>query len=416
MTGDENTGETNEHVPTGLELTALHEDFRANPYPILDVLREKEPMHRDQLLQRWFVTDHDVVREIIRAKDFAVNPATVGVPEPPAPAWLEEIVGDRERKPSILGLDDPDHKRLRGLVSKAFTPRAVADFRPRIEEIVDQVLEPLLDKQEFDLIGEFSGPIPTIVIAEMLGVDSADQAQFKTWSDTVVSTFNPLLPEDESKHAMRTSEKLRDYFFHEIAKRRETPSDDLIMAMMRAQEGGDHLADDEIVTMCDLLIIAGNVTTTDLIGNGMLALMQNPAQMQKLRDDPALIENAVEEMLRFDTPVVMTGRFATGEKEFLGEKVKRGDRFNPSLAAANHDPSIYPDPHKFDIERADTHHHSFGGGVHHCLGAPLARLEAQVAINKLLVAFPVLELAEEQVQRRKLPVFQGCERLLVRTR
>lgn len=404
-----------ESLPTGLELTALHEDFRRDPYPILDVLRAKDPVHDDKVLQRWFVTDHDVVREIVRRKDFVVNPETVDLPSPPEPEWLDEIVSESDRQPSILGLDDPDHKRLRGLVSKAFTPRSIEAFRPRIEQIVDDVLAPLKSLTQFDLIKDFAGPIPTIVIAEMLGVDASDQEQFKAWSNTVVSTFNPLLSEDESKHAMRTSETMRRYFHAEISKRRASPRDDLIAAMMRAQEAGDHLTDEEIVTMCDLLIVAGNVTTTDLIGNGVLALLRHPEQMQKLRDNPGLIENAVEEMLRYDSPVVMTGRFATDETEFMQRKIKRGDRFNPSLAGANHDPAVYDEPHRFDIERKDTHHHSFGGGIHHCLGAPLARLEAQIAITRLLAAFPTLVLAEAEVKRRNLPVFQGCERLILRT-
>jgi len=404
-----------EELPTGLSLTPLDESFRRDPYPILKRLRDAEPMHRDNMLQRWFVTDHDLVREIVRDKACLVDPRSVGLTPPPKPDWMEELVAEPDREPSILGLDDPDHKRLRGLVSKAFTPRSVENFRGRIEEIVDMVLAPLLSKPQFDLVSEFAGPIPTIVIAEMLGVDSADQEQFKTWSDLLVSSFNPILPEEERKEVVRTGELLRDYFRQAIKERRENPRDDLISDMIRAEEEGDKLSETEIITMCDLLIIAGNVTTTDLIGNGMLALLQHPEQLEKLRAQPELIENAVEEMLRYDTPVVNTGRLANADTQIGEVSVKRGDNINPSLAAANRDPSVYPDPDKFDIEREDTHHHSFGGGIHHCLGAPLARLEAQIAISKLLAAFPDLTLAEDEVVRKQIPVFQGCERLLIDT-
>ena len=412
MASDDNPKEAD--LPTGLELSALDEAFRTDPYPILDRLRENDPVHKDLIQRRWFITDHEVVREIVRDKDFVVDPETIGLERPARPDWAKEILGEEERKPSILGLDDPEHKHLRGLVSKAFTPRAVAEFRPRIEAIVDEVLNELRDETSFDLISRFAGPIPTIVIAEMLGVDSIDQAQFKAWSDTVVHSFNPILPQEEVKHVMRTIRKVRDFFQEEINKRKQAPQDDLITALIQASEDDEHLADEEIVTMCELLIIAGNVTTTDLIGNGVLALLRHPQELAKLKANPDLIENAVEEMLRYDSPVVMTGRVGAMEKEFLGRKIRHGHRVNLSLAAANRDPSVFPDPNKFDIERADTSHLSFGGGVHHCLGAPLARLEARIAIEKLIEMFPNLQLANEKIERRQLPTFQGCERLLVK--
>lgn len=405
-------------VPTGMDLTPLHDDFRQNPYPMLARLRSEDPMHRDEVLHRWFVTDHDLVHQIVRGKSFAVNPKTVGLEVPPPPDWHLELTGGRQPRPSMLSLDDPDHRRLRSLVSQAFTPKSVDAARPRIEAVVDKVLGQVKKKVqaegEFDAIADFAAPIPTIVIAEILGVDPAFQAEFKEWSDIIVHTFNPLLPEEERKKVIIAGEQLRGYFTGVIAERKKHPGDDLITELVRAEEQGDRLTEEEITTMCNLLIVAGNVTTTDLIGNGLLALLRHPAQLAKLRERPELIGNAVEEMLRYDTPVTMTGRLAGKTQQLGGKTVERRHNLNASLAAANHDPAVYPQPELFDIERKDTHHHSFGGGVHHCLGAPLARAEAQIAISRLLSAFAELSLAEAEVQRKKVPVFQGCARLLVR--
>ena len=270
-------------------------------------------------------------------------------------------------------------------------------------------------EDEIDLIAAFAGPIPTVVITEMLGVDPTDQAQFKAWSDQTVKSFNPILPEDERKAVLRASIDLRAHFDREVARRKsaQNPPDDLLTAMVRAEEEGEQLSGQELATMGELLIVAGNITTTDLIGNGMLALLQHPEQLQKLRDNPDLIANAVEEMLRYDTPIVETRRLNSCPVTIGGVDYEQGDAFNPSLAGANHDPGAYPNPHKFDIERQDTHHHSFGGGIHHCIGAPLARADAQIAINALLARYPNIELARP-VTRRNVPIMQGCEALWVK--
>lgn len=397
-----------------LELTALYEPFRKDPYPILDAMREKDPMHRDPMLNRWFVSRHDSVRQILRDKSFLVDQRNLGQPFPERADWEVEMEPE-PRDPSMLSLDEPDHRRLRSIVSKAFTPRAVEDFRPRIAEIVDDVMAQFDGSDEVDLIAAFAGPIPTVVIAEMLGVDPADQAQFKSWSDQTVKSFNPILAEEERKAVLRASVDLRSYFDQEVARRKSAPNppDDLLTAMVRAEEEGERLTEREIATMGELLIVAGNVTTTDLIGNGMLALLEHPEQIQKLRNNPDLIVNAVEEMLRYDSPIVETRRLASKPVTLDGEAISRGDAFSPSLAAANHDPAVYPNPHAFDIEREDTHHHSFGGGIHHCIGAPLARAEAQIAIGALLARYPDIELARP-VNRRNVPVMQGCEALWVK--
>ena len=298
-------------------------------------------------------------------------------------------------------------------MNKAFTPRAVERLAPRIGEIAAGLLDAIGAAHEFDLIAAFAGPLPTIVIAEMLGVDPADRLDFKRWSDLGVQIFDPTLSDEARADVQRASEALDAYFRRVIRERRAEPRDDLISSLIAVEESGERLTEDQIVTMCALLLAAGNVTTTDLIGNGMLALLRHPEQLQRLRDDPALMKNAIEEMLRYDSPVVEASRQPLDDATIAGCPVGAGETVELMLAAANHDPAIYPDPHAFDIGRADTHHHSFGGGIHFCLGAPLARLEAQLAFEALLARFPSIRLADEPLDYRTLPGFQGVRRLNV---
>jgi cytochrome P450 len=400
---------TTKAVPTGIELTALDPAFRQDPYPVLDQVRTQEPVHYDAVIKRWILTKHDDVDALLRDRTWASDGRKA------APGTYMEMFADRRegRAPSMLFADDPDHARLRGLVNKAFTPRAVERVAPRIQQIVDELLDAAAAREGFDLIADFASPLPTIVIAEMLGVDGKDQADFKRWSDVLGAGFDPF-PTPESQQAMaETSEALDAYFRKAIEERRAHPGDDLLSAMIAAEEAGQQLTTDEIITMCGLLLTAGNLTTTDLIGNGVLALLRHPEQLRLLRDDPSLIKQAVEEMLRYDSPVVQTARIAMSDTLIGGCPIKSRESVMPSLAAANHDPAVYPNPDVFDITRADTHHQSFGGGVHFCLGAPLARLEAQIAINALVRRFPSLRLGEGELEYRRLPAFRGLVRLNV---
>jgi len=400
-------GET--HVPTGIELTSLDAAFREDPYPVLDRLRASEPVHHDGVLHRWVLTRHDDVDRVVNDRSLSADPRKA------APGTYMELFQQAGEEPSILFLDPPDHTRLRGLVSKAFTPRAVERMGPRIQEVVDELLDAVADAERFDLMATFAGPLPTIVIAEMLGVDPADRDDFKRWSDESVLGFNPLITDEERERVIAASTAMDDYLRRAIAERRSNPRDDLISALIAVEEAGDQLSNEEIVTMCSLLLAAGNVTTTDLIGNGVLALLRHPDQLAALRADPSLIKNAVEEMLRFDGPVVQTGRIALSDVEIGGCPVGPGASILTSLAAANHDPAVYPDPDRFDVRREDIHHHAFGGGIHYCLGAPLARLEARIAIDTLVRRFPNLRLAGEPLEWRRLPSFRGLIQLPVLT-
>ena len=400
-------------LPTGLELTALDPVFREHPHDHLDRLRAEDPVHRDAQLERLFLTRFEDVRVVLSNRSLSVDPrkspdamrrrATIG-------AALPEGF-----QPSMLLLDDPDHKRLRGLVSQAFNQRSVEAWRPRIRAIAEALLDALGGRDSFDLIAEYAAPLPIVVIAEMLGVDPGDMAQFKSWSDARSQAFNPARTQEQTEEFMVAGRGLRDYFERAVEARRGQRGADLISLMVAAEEAGDRLSVPEIVTTCNLLLVAGNLTTTDLIGNGVLALLRHPDQLARLCAHPELAANAVEEILRYDSPVVQASRVVLEPLEVGGTEVKANETMTCSLLAAGHDPARHADPHRFDIERADTTHLAFGGGAHFCLGAPLARAEAQIAITALFERLPGLRLDPlYAIEHKRAPVFNGLEALWVR--
>jgi hypothetical protein len=393
-------------VPTGAELIALDPTFRADPYPVLARLRAREPVHYDRAIGRWVLTRSDDVERLLRDRTTSVDPRN-------ANERTFMRIFARLQDFSMLFQDPPARTRLRALVSKAFTSRAVEQLAPRIRQIVDDLLGAMAGRDRLDLIEAFAGPLPVIVIAEMLGIDSAHRRDFKRWSDGQALSLSPLLTEADRTVLGQSVGELEAYLREVLAERRAGPRDDLISALIAAEDAGDRLTDREIVTMCTLLLTAGNVTTTDLIGNGVWLLLRHPEQLRMLRDDPALIPSAVEEILRVESPVVQTTRIAMERAEFGGCPIQRGESVLASLAAANRDPARYPEPDRFDIRRANVRHHSFGGGAHYCLGAPLARLEAQIAIPALLQRFPRLRLTDEPLEWRALPGFRGLAKLWV---
>ena len=408
-------------LPQGVQLTPFDESFREDPYPILHELRERAPIHRDAELGRWVLTRHGDVEHVLRHKEFCVDPRKSN------PDAYHQIFRPADgEEPSMLFLDDPEHARLRRLVSRAFTPRAIQEMRPRVRTLARELLsaaEPDADG-EIDVMAALAEPLPAIAIAIMLGVDAADQQQFKSWSEASNEAFfNPFAGPEDQARGLAASEALSRYFEEEIEKRRSEPRDDLIgrLCAVRDEDGdnaggqpGDRLSDGEIVSMCNLLLIAGNVTTTDLIGNGVKALVGHPSQQEKLRADRERIPNAVEEMLRFDSPVLTSARIAPYDFELGGVGIAKGDTIMTVLGAANRDPTIYPEPDRFDIERQDTHHQSFGGGTHLCLGAHLARLEAQEAFAALLDRFSMLEPGKRPHVYRRVPSFRGLQQYWVR--
>jgi cytochrome P450 len=406
-----NPADDNE-LPQGIQLTPMDESFRQDPYQIFKRLREHAPVHKDEVFGRFFVTGHDDVKNLLHDKEFFSDPTKAN-----PGTFAREVLGARlgeGEKPSMLLMDEPDHRRLRSLVSGPFKPGNVERWRPHIREIVESTLDKISDN-EFDLIEHFAGPVPTVVIAEMLGIDPSYHDQFKVWSDLSVQIgFNPFPTDIQKAEGDEANQALENFFRDEIGRRRNRLGEDLISDMLRAEIAGDKLSEKEIIDQCGLLLIAGNVTTTDLIGNAVKALLDNPHQLEILRRAPELIANTVEETLRYESPVVNSGRIPNREISVSGCPIGRGESVTIALAAANRDPAVYQDPDIFDIERDDTHHHSFGGGRHLCLGAHLARVEAQEAILGLFSRFPNLQHSEKGFVYHAIPTFRGFSELWVR--
>ena len=331
---------------------------------------------------------------------------------------LTSVYGDDSEKPalphSMLFRDPPDHTRLRALVSKAFTPRMIETMRDHIQEIVDRLLDRVQDAGRMDVMEDLAYPLPVTVICEMLGVPVTDHASIRGWSADIARSLDAIgLPSDqEIVERGRTSRRaLAGYFRRLVPERRARPQQDLLSGLIAAEEQGDKLSQDEVIAMCLLLFIAGHETTVNLIGNGTLALLRHPDQMRKLQADPALIGNAVEELLRYDSPVQRTARIASVDAEVGGQPMPKGTMVITALGAANRDPAQFSDPDVLDVTRKDPRHISFGFGIHFCLGAPLARVEGQLALGTLLRRMPKLALAEANPEWRESSVLRGLKRL-----
>ena|SRR2546427_1180710 len=389
--------------PSEQELNMVTQQFNPftpemlkDPYPAYKQLRETAPIFFSELMESWILTRYEDVDFSLRDPRFSADRGRARTRFSEMIQQQEAEFGPFGRTPTMLTADPPLHTRLRRLVSKAFTPRAVENLRPRIQEIVDQLLDEAEERGKFDLVTQLSYPLPVIVIAEMLGIPPEDRARFKHWSDAVVETLGgPFTPPDVMERARTSIMELADYFGEHIADRRQNPRDDLISGLVAAEEQGQVLSEDEIFATLILLLIAGNETTTHLIDGGVLALLRNPDQAQLLRDDPALMPSAVEELLRYTGPVQGTGRVAMEPLEIAGQKVEELQLVFGVIGAANHDPAKFENPDRLDVKRNPTDHVAFGDGIHFCIGAPLARAEAQIAIGSLLRRFPKLTLLEE---------------------
>ena len=290
----------------------------------------------------------------------------------------------------MLLQDPPDHTRLRTLVSKAFTPRAIESLRGRIEQMVDALLDVAVDRGEMDLIADLAYPLPASVICEMLGVPLQDRDRLREWSADIARSLDAVIVSDPEviARANAAGVALREYFERLVAERRRAPRADILSGLIAAEEAGDRLSTDELFATVILLFLAGHETTANLIGNGMLALLRHPAELARLRDDPALIESAVEELLRYDSPVQRVSRITTADVVIGDRTIPAGSLAMALLAAANRDPAYFPDPDRLDVARRDNRHLAFGSGIHFCLGAPLARLEGRIVFAALLAPLP----------------------------
>jgi cytochrome P450 PksS len=387
--------------------------FKADPFPYYARLRRESPVHEVMLPGRqraWLVTRYGDVAALLKDERFVKSPADViaagsSYREPWMPAMFRPL------SRNMLDLGPPDHTRLRNIVQKAFTPRFVELLRSRIEAIADDLLLAMRRRHRMDVIADFALPLPTIVIAEMLGVPPEQQHRFHTWSQRVVSA-------NWSKWSMLRAVPsvmaFIRYIRQLIALKRERPSDDLVTTLLSAHEAEDRLTNDELLSMIFLLLIAGHETTVNLIGNGTLALLQHPAQMQRLRNDETIIAPAVEELLRFGSPLeTATERYAREELSFAGTTLPAGALVYGVLASANRDETVFADAGQLDLSRDPNRHLSFGLGIHYCLGAPLARMEGQIAFPALLRAFPHMRLTGAKLRWRRGLVLRGLESLPV---
>ena len=395
-----------------VEFNPFDPSFGEDPYPHWQLLREHAPVHRTAI-GFWLLTRYDDVLRFVRDPALSVEDrnAHPGPLEELAREVLGEDRADRGAR-AMLNVDPPDHTRLRKLVSKAFTPRVIERLRPRIEQLVDEALDRVEANGEMELIGDLAFPLPFAVISEMLGMPETDSVQLREWSGTLVRSLEPLVDPDLILAIAEAGDRMRDFTAEAISWKRRQPGDDLLSALIAAEEGGDVLSDDELIDQVMLLYIAGHETTVNLIGNGTLALLRRPTQLELLRADPSLDANAVEELLRYDPPVQMTRRVTLDDVEIGGQVIEAGTFVVCVIASANRDRARWGDDADIvDITREDAHNHlAFGGGVHYCLGAALARLEGQVAIGKLVRRFPRLELAGDPVLNGRINL-RGLERL-----
>ena len=394
---------------SGVAYNPLSRQTAQDPYPVYAALRERDPVHRSALMNAWLFTRHVDVDTILRDHRRFSNDPRKG-----ALSRRQQANLPPDDEFTMLFLDPPDHKRLRALVNKAFTPKAVNALEPHIRSLLGALLDEIDDPAGFDLMRAVAQPLPVIVIAEMLGVPPEDRAQFKTWSDQRARTLEPVIDDRERAASNAAAKALDAYFRPIIEERRAAPKDDIVSALAQAEEEGDRLNEREMLNMLRLLLIAGNETTTNLIGNGVLALLRHPDQLQRLREDPSLIPSAVDELLRFDSPVQTDFRRALEDCEVNGFPLKQRDNLVVLLGAANRDPDVFEDPDRLDVGRGDRSHLSFGRGIHHCIGAPLARLEGRIVLETLLERYSQIGLRGEQPQFRNSIVLRGLETLPVR--
>ncbi len=388
-------------------------DAKANIHAIHAQMRAENPLicqpGLDGETMIWFVTGYDEVQAILRDdRHFVREPRNALGYEP----W-EMSDSDRMMNSHMLNKDWDDHRRLRNLVSKAFTPRMVRQMEPRVQAIAEALIDNVADQGNMDLVGDFAFHLPTIVISELLGVPVEYREKFRAWANAAVM---PAMDEAAQAEAMRLMQEFLAFLQTFFADRRDNPRDDLTSALIQAEEDGDRLSQQELFSMLFLLIVAGHETTVSLIGNAMVALWHHPDQLALLQQEPGLMKTAVEELLRYDGPVERTfNRWAAEDMEIGGETLPKGSVVIPIISAANRDPRQFENPEQLDVTRQPNPHMAFGKGVHYCVGAPLARMEAEIALSTLLRRLPTIQPAIplDQLRWRLAPMFRSLEALPV---
>ena len=410
---------SDEKLPGILDLTPANPAFNEDPHALYDKLRAKCPVYRDAAAGSFVFTGHAATREVLsdntmwrgpeRTEEAAVVTRALLKPGPPGFTIPRE-----ERGAGLLLMDEPDHMRIREPLAKALYKR-VARSKSMIQQIVDGYLDGLMGRETFDAVADYTLRLPIDVIARILGVDNVRLPEFRAWSEGAIVGLNPLRNDEQTRIYVQSRNALSAYIHELMDARRRAPQDDLTSDMMIAQSEGAEISDAEIALNLIGLLVAGNLTSTDLIGNAIWLLLAHPKQLAKLRADPSLIANAVEEVLRHESPVEITARVAPRDMVVAGCPIKPTQSLIFNLRATNRDPQAFPDPHKFDIARKDAPHVAFGGGLHLCIGAPLGRIEAQVAVLSFIQRFPNLRLANpaQKPKWRPTPFFHGLTELMV---
>ncbi|SDY22230.1 Cytochrome P450 [Evansella caseinilytica] len=388
----------------------LNEAFIRNPFPVYHGVREKDPVYRFLLptgQYAWIITRYDDAVKVLSDPRFITTPPHLMEASKSAGPPHKDIISR-----NLLSVNPADHRRLRRLIQKAFTPQMIEKLRSRIEEIANDLLDKVQPKGKINLIEDYAFPLPIIVICEMLGVPLEDQDKFRKWSDVIMEGVNNPQFAEQSENVMAA---FVDYLQHLIASRRNNLQEDLISDLIRVEEDGDVLSEEEMYALVFVLIIAGHETTVNLIGNGVLALLEHPEQKAKLQHQPELIHSAVEEILRYDGPAEVSNiRWVTEDVELHGKTIHKGEMLLISFSSANRDKEAFDESDSFDITRETNHHLAFGKGVHYCLGAPLARLEGEIAISTLLQRMPELRLREsgrDSLQWRTGMIIRGVREI-----
>lgn len=381
---------------SALDRVLISDEFVADPYPVLRQLREEQPVYWCETIGAWLVTRFDDVMVTFRDVAQYSNEGRLGKATeylPPDTRSRFAAFEDHYRTPSLLHSDPPAHTRLRGLVRDTFTPRAVAAMEPRIKAITDDLLDHAVRAGGMDAISELAAALPAIVISGVFGVPEADRSLFVGWSDAILAFQGVNKPSvGILEEAQATLLLLRAYLTEMIQERRRAPRDDLLGALVAAEEAGDRLTEEELINTSVTLLVAGHETTRSLIGNGLYLLLSDRTRWQLLLDEPALVKPAIEEMLRFESPVPRQPRLMRTDAELGGQRLRQGQMVYQMLNAANRDPEHFTEPETFDIRRQGNRHLAFGNGIHFCLGAPLARLEGQIAFTALLARVPAIRL------------------------
>ncbi|MFK4103826.1 cytochrome P450 [Streptomyces sp. NPDC019531] len=386
--------------------------FLADPYPAYAELRAKGRVHYFEPTDQWLVPHHADVSALLRDRRLGrtyqhrFTHEDFGRTAPPAAHEPFHTLNDH----GMLDLEPPDHTRIRRLVSKAFTPRTVERLKPYVTKLAGELVDRLVAEGGGDLLTDVAEPLPVAVIAEMLGIPEADRAPLRPWSADICGMYELNPPEDVAERAVRASVEFSDYLRDLIAERRKQPGDDLISGLIAAYDEGDRLTEQEMISTCVLLLNAGHEATVNATVNGWYALFRNPEQLAALRADHSLVPRAVEELMRYDTPLQLFERWVLDEIEIDGTTVPRGAEIAMLFGSANHDPEVFENPEHLDLTRTDNPHISFSAGIHYCIGAPLARIELAASMTAVLEKAPTLALASEP-QRKPNFVIRGLEGL-----